>query len=119
MRRDHPEVKMIIFDHNRDNVETWANVIYSDAEASQYIDGMAFHWYVDGDYENLSRANAVNQEKFLLATEACLGPGVSLGNWTRGEKYGFDIINDLNNYASGWTDWNCILDWKGKFFLKK
>lgn len=113
IKRDHPELKLMIFDHNRDHVDVWAKVIYSDPEASKYTDGMAFHWYVDEQYQNLEKAHNVDPNKFLLATEACWDHGVSLGNWTRGEKYGYDIINDLENYASGWMDWNCILDWKG------
>ncbi|KAF0984845.1 hypothetical protein FDP41_000744 [Naegleria fowleri] len=113
LKADHPELKIMIYDHNRDHVEKWAQSIYSNPKAAQYVDGMAFHWYVDEEYENLSRAYRVNTQKFLLATEACWDHGVSLGNWSRGEKYGYDIINDLNNYASGWTDWNCILDYRG------
>ena len=32
-------------DHNRDGLEHWADVIYNDAEASQYVSGAAVHWY--------------------------------------------------------------------------
>jgi len=49
-------------------------------------------------------------EKILLASEATQGPNVVIGDWGRGESYGYDIINDLQNYAQGWTDWNCILN---------
>ena len=51
-------------------------------------------------------------EKILLASEATQGPNVVLGDWGRGESYGYDIINDLENYAQGWTDWyvlRCIV----------
>lgn len=56
-------------------------------------------------------------DKFLLATEACNCPGVKIGDWDRGitklpanicvlgESYAKDIIQDLNNFASGWVDW--------------
>jgi glucosylceramidase len=48
---------------------------------------------------------------FLLATEACNGylpgdPGPKLGSWERGLLYSYDVINDLLNFASGWTDWS-------------
>lgn len=72
--------------------------------------GTAFHWYVNGQYEHLTMAHDIAPEKILLGTEATQGPRVAFGDWGRGESYGFDIINDLENYAQGWTDWNCILD---------
>ncbi|KAG7375182.1 hypothetical protein PHYBOEH_003368, partial [Phytophthora boehmeriae] len=34
-------------------------------------------------------------------------------NWLRAENYGHDIIEDINNYVSGWTDWNLALDTTG------
>jgi glucosylceramidase len=33
--------------------------------------------------------------------------------WANGERYGSSIINDLNNGAEGWTDWNILLDETG------
>ncbi len=113
MHRDHPHVKIMIFDHNKDSVVTWVKTIMSDPEAAQYVSGTAIHWYVVQQYEHLTEAHNVAPSKFLLATEACHGPGVLLNDWPRGEQYGFDIIQDLNNYAVGWVDWNMILDMQG------
>ncbi|KAL1422245.1 hypothetical protein MTO96_022126 [Rhipicephalus appendiculatus] len=36
-----------------------------------------------------------------------------LGSWDRAEEYASDIIEDLNHWASGWTDWNLALDTQG------
>ena len=33
-----------------------------------------------------------------------------LGSWERGERYLNNIIEDLNHWAVGWTDWNLALD---------
>lgn len=57
-------------------------------------------------------------DKFFIGTEACEGylpwkKGPLLGDWQRGETYGHDILQDLNAGASGWTDWNIVLDKKG------
>lgn len=35
--------------------------------------------------------------------------------WQFGYRYGHDIIGDLNNGSTGWTDWNILLDETGKF----
>ncbi|KAG2389544.1 hypothetical protein C9374_014104 [Naegleria lovaniensis] len=110
MKSTHPDVNIMIYDHNRDHVHLWAQTIYADKEAAKYVAGTAFHWYSDGTYEHLDLVYDMAPEKILLGTEATQGPNVNYGDWTRGESYGYDIINDLQHYAQGWTDWNCLLD---------
>jgi len=36
-----------------------------------------------------------------------------LHNWRLGEYYGRSMINDFNDGAVGWTDWNVLLDEQG------
>merc|ERR1719412_1515225 len=56
---------------------------------------------------------------FFFYTEACNGDKpwdtekVMLGDWHRGEKYIHNIIEDLNHWVTGWTDWNLVLDLQG------
>ena len=38
---------------------------------------------------------------------------VLLGSWERGQEYINDIIENLNHWATGWTDWNLALDMNG------
>jgi glucosylceramidase len=102
---------MMIFDHNRDRIGVWTDIILSDPEAEKFISGVAFHWYsFEEDYGNLTKVHDKFPNKFLHPTEACHLDGVKLNDYSRGEDYGLDIIKDLNNFASGWTDWNLILD---------
>jgi glucosylceramidase len=35
---------------------------------------------------------------------------VIMGSWSRGERYLHNIIEDLNHWVVGWTDWNLALD---------
>jgi hypothetical protein len=42
---------------------------------------------------------------------------VILGSWERGEDYLHNIIEDLNHWVVGWTDWNLALDMEVKFEL--
>ena len=46
MQRDHPEVRLMIFDHNNDHVEEWANASYSDPYVASIAYGTAIHWLV-------------------------------------------------------------------------
>jgi glucosylceramidase len=75
--------------------------------------------------------NASKGPKFMLATEACNGylvavlhtlldvnsesnnRGVRPGDWYRGFRYSKDIFFQLSNGASGWVDWNLLLDSNG------
>ncbi|EGZ17886.1 putative glycoside hydrolase family 30 protein beta-glucosidase/xylosidase [Phytophthora sojae] len=108
---------------------------FEDADALKYISGLGVHWYRDldfflasagGDFDKLLSFYQKYPDVFILATEACegflpswlgTGSGVSLTDsdksWSRAENYGHDIIEDLNNYVAGWTDWNLALDTTG------
>jgi glucosylceramidase len=50
-----------------------------------------------------------------MLTEGCLGPFdfKKIGDWSLGETYAKSLINDFNNGAVGWTDWNVLLDTTG------
>ena len=57
-------------------------------------------------------------DKWIFGTEACAGagpfvPNVILGGFDRAEDYAKYIIQDLNHFVTGWTDWNLALDLKG------
>ncbi|RLN92074.1 hypothetical protein BBJ28_00021707 [Nothophytophthora sp. Chile5] len=122
LERDHPDLTLMVLDHNRGSVRQWAEEIYNHPTAGQYVDGMAFHWYdmeriMDGVayHERLNDTHFVDQSRFMLATESCNCPGVALGDdaWFRAQRYGHDILTDMNNYVGGWVDWNLLLDHKG------
>ncbi len=45
MAQDHPNLTIMIYDHNKDHIVEWAQGILSDPQASKYVKGTAFHWY--------------------------------------------------------------------------
>jgi len=112
--------KIIIWDHNRDLMFQRACDTYNDKEASKYIWGMGFHWYEGWSggkqqLENVQRVNEAYPDKKLLFTEGCIEKFDMnrLNDWKLGERYGSSMINDFNNGAVGWTDWNILLDEQG------
>ncbi|MBN2711338.1 MAG: glycoside hydrolase family 30 protein, partial [Planctomycetes bacterium] len=107
------DVKIIIWDHNRDMLFERARVAYNDPEASKYIWGTGFHWYCGDNFDNARIHHEVFPDKQLLFTEGCQEGGPHLGSWDTGERYGKSMIHDLNNYTCGWCDWNMILDETG------
>jgi glucosylceramidase len=111
--------KLIAWDHNRDLVYHRASTILSDPEAAKYVWGIGFHWYESWTGapipENVRRVYESFPEVQLLLTEACNYPFSwdTFDQWQWGENYGSAMINDFNNGAVAWTDWNILLDETG------
>ncbi|CAG2183901.1 unnamed protein product, partial [Oppiella nova] len=81
--------------------------------AAKYAAGTAIHWYTHSPHTNLDEPHKLHPDKFILSTEACMGPGVRLGAWELAQAYGYDILGTLNHHTVGWTDWNMVLDTSG------
>lgn len=107
------DVKIIIWDHNKDLIFERAEPILSDPETAKYVWGVGFHWYSGDEFENLAKVHDAFPTTHLLFTEGCQEGGVRLGAWDLGERYAHDIIGDLNNWTVGWVDWNMVLDERG------
>lgn len=112
--------KLIAWDHNRDLIYQRASVIMNDPEAARYIWGFGYHWYETWtgsgmQFENLKRVKEAFPSKHLLFTEGCIEryDASKVNDWWLGETYGRSMINDFNNGAEGWTDWNILLDQNG------
>ena len=122
MDKTHPEVKIFIYDHNKNNMTAWVDTVVKREGNYKYVSGVAFHWYsgaedreMDGTYgyDEVNKTHALLPDKLLLATEGSSCPGVSLDNWFRAERFAHDVIYDMLNYANGWLDWNLLLDTMG------
>jgi glucosylceramidase len=113
-------IKITVWDHNRDLISQRASTILNDPEANKYTWGVGFHWYEDWSgglpmFENIAKVHTMFPEKNLLFTEGCAESFKMNGyqNWKNGERYGTSMINDFNNGTVGWTDWNILLDEEG------
>ena len=106
-------MKIIIWDHNRDETVRRARVAYSDPEASKCVWGTGFHWYVEDKFDNLQLHHDAFPDKHLLFIEGCQEGGPHHGSWAVGERYGRSMIHDFNRWMVGWCDWNLVLDETG------
>ena len=115
LKRDHPDLNILIYDHNKDHVVEWAQTVYSDNEAAQYVWGTAVHWYTGDDFPNLNTTHYLFPDKPILASEATEVRESDPKNpdWGKGEHYAHDIMGDMNNWVVGFIDWNLILDMLG------
>ena len=102
------DVKLMIWDHNRGIIYQRVEAAYEDPEASKYIWGTAFHWYIGDHYDNVRIVHDAFPDKQLLFTE-----GAMSGTWSSAQRLAKNVITDLNNWSVGWTVWNLLLDKDG------
>ena len=107
------DVKIIVWDHNRDISYERVAPIYDDPEASKYVWGAGIHWYNGDHFDDVLAIHDAYPNKNILFTEGCQESGPHFGEWQVGERYGKSIINDFNSWVVGWTDWNLVLDMQG------
>lgn len=107
------DLKLMIWDHNRDGMYERAKAIFGDKEAAQYVWGVGFHWYEKNAFENVRLVHDAFPDKHLVFTEGCQEDGPHIGSWALGERYARSIIQDLNHWTEGWVDWNLVLDHNG------
>jgi glucosylceramidase len=114
------EKKLIAWDHNRDLIYQRASTILEDPGAAKYVWGIGFHWYETWtgnpmQFDNVKLVSRAFPKTVLLFTEGCKEAFNfdSLSNWSLGERYGYSMINDFNDGAVAWTDWNILLDEHG------
>lgn len=147
IRRDHPDMKIMIHDDATIELLTFAKGVLDHQEASEYVDGVAYHWYntLQASFENsptggfpyfgididvgnklgggqdvqtiYDHVQSQSSDKFVLMSEACSGFAIGTdwvgprhGDWGYGYSYSHDVLWQLRNSASGWIDWNLILD---------
>ena len=106
-------VKILVWDHNRDNIVKRMKKTFSISGAEKAVDGMAFHWYSGDQYANVAEFSQRYPQKDLFFTEGCIEGGARPGKWYCGERYAHNIINDLNSGCNAWIDWNMALDIEG------
>ncbi len=112
-KADLGQIKIVVWDHNRDSLVQRASVVYSDPQANKYVWGAGFHWYGEHHFEQVQLTHDAWPDKQLLFTEGCQEGGPHTGSWDLGERYAHNIINDLNRWTVGWIDWNLVLDETG------
>ncbi len=113
------DVKLLIYDQNRDGLEHWTDVILGDKETAKYVYGSAVHWYESTNkvYEDVfERVNAKFPDHAIIHTEGCIDDlgkdapeGISDPHRFK-EKEWFD--NDSFWWNENATDWAYSATWQ-------
>jgi glucosylceramidase len=115
---DHGDVRLLIYDHNRDQLETWTNHILGDPKTRPYVYGTALHWYASTFKvfeDTLARVHERFPDFALVHTEGCidaLGTPAPAGVL---DPEGFQESGWFDNDAFWWnpnaTDWAYTATW--------
>eukprot|EP01113_Clastostelium_recurvatum_P024973 TRINITY_DN2990_c0_g1_i4.p1 TRINITY_DN2990_c0_g1~~TRINITY_DN2990_c0_g1_i4.p1 ORF type:complete len:479 (+),score=80.88 TRINITY_DN2990_c0_g1_i4:28-1464(+) len=108
LKSNNIATKIIVFDHNWQWPE-YPTTVLSDATASSFIAGSAFHCY-GGQVQAQSQVYNAYPDKEIWFTE-CSGTGPSNFNgnipWNTNNLY----IGSINNWSRTVLHWNFVLDW--------
>ena len=109
------DVKIFIWDHNKEIMYERAKDILQDEKAAKYIAGVGFHWYTGDHFEAVSLVREKYPDKELLFTEGCVEYSrfMDSNDVYKAEMYAHDILGNLNAGMNGYLDWNLVLDEKG------
>lgn len=105
------DVKIIIWDHNKERVYERAADILSDKEAYEKVWAVGHHWYTGDHFEGLDLIHERFQ-KPNICTEFCCESHTADAIWTA-ERYAKSICGNLNHYMIASCDWNMMLDEEG------
>lgn len=111
LRKSSLGTKIWVLDHN---YNLWGRALdeLSDGDASQYVDGIAWHGYV-GEPTAMARVHEAFPTKNMYWTEG--GPDITQPDYeTDFAKWAGTFNGILNNWARSITAWNLALDEKGK-----
>ena len=107
------DTKLLIWDHNKDNLLERAEKEFRYDDAINKIAGIAFHYYSGDHFENIRLFSEKYPDKLLVASEICTGINENIKDVKNGEIYAHDIIGDLNSGTNIYVDWNMILEKNG------
>jgi len=101
------KTKIVVYDHNCNKPEYVTNIL-GDSEASQYIDGSAFHLY-EGEISALGTVHAAFPNKNLYFTEQWTGAKGTFNedlNWHTKNV----VIGSMRNWSKIALEWNLAND---------
>ncbi len=111
----YSDVKLLIWDHNKDKIIERVKESFADREAEDCVDGIAFHWYTGTHFEALGRIAEKYPDKELIFTEGCV-------EYSRfkddrqlefAEMYAKDLLGNLKSGCNAFIDWNLFLNKEG------
>lgn len=116
----NPDIKLLIYDQNRDGIQEWTDLILGDEETSKMVYGTAVHWYESTFkvYEDIFESvNAKFPDHAIIHTEGCIDDLGKPAPDGIGDPENFEEEGWFDNDAFWWnpnaTDWAYTAPWGG------
>jgi len=114
------DLKLLIYDQNRDGVKRWTDVLFADPETAPYLYGVAVHWYESTNKVYEAVFDSIHQ-KFpdfaIMHTEGCIDDLGKAAPDGVADPAGYTESGWFNNDAWWWnanaTDWAYTVPWSG------
>jgi glucosylceramidase len=103
-----PDLKIMIWDHNKDVIVSRVTPILTDATAKNYTWGIAYHRYSGDGWDNMNTVHNQFPTYPMICTE-----GGSKETFTDAETLAHEIIGDANHWSNGYLVWNLVTDYSG------
>lgn len=104
------DVKIIIWDHNKERVYDRSKKIFASERVREKVWGVGHHWY-SGDHFDGMRLVHEKFGKVMISTENC--GSINEDAHALAERYGKELCGDFNNFTAGYCDWNLLLSENG------
>lgn len=109
------DVKIFIWDHNKEEAYNRVKEILEDEEAAKYISGVALHWYTGDHFEAIEIIKEQYPKLEVFFTEGCVEYSrfADSKEVQKAQMYAHDMLGNLLAGVDGIIDWNLLLDEKG------
>jgi glucosylceramidase len=114
----HADIRLLIYDQNRDGMTEWADAILGDPETNTFVYGTAVHWY-ESTYKVYEDVFDVVHAKYpghaIIHTEGCIDDLGKKAPQGIADPDGFQESGWFDNDAFWWnanaTDWAYTASW--------
>lgn len=109
------DVKILIWDHNKEIIFDRALEILSDPRSEKQIYGIAMHWYTGDHFQGVALTKETFPDKEIFFTEGCVEYSrfEDSDETAKAEMYAHDMIGNFTSGVSAFFDWNLLLDAEG------
>jgi len=114
----HRDIKVLVYDQNRDGLEHWTDVIFADPETAPFVYGIAVHWYESTFkvYEDVfEKVHKQFPDFAIIHTEGCIDDLGKKAPGGIGDPELFQESDWFDNDEFWWnpnaTDWAYTATW--------
>lgn len=108
LAQNNANVKLMIWDHNKDIIVERVDGVMNDANAAKYVWGVAYHKYAGDHFDNMDIVHSHWPTAWMLGTENSIRD-----TGTDAERMAHEVIGNLNHWSVGYMVWNLCTDYNG------